>query len=64
MGWLTARKKRNRREEDEKDARLENAERELADLKMRSERAVRTLSARHRRNHWTESVENMIQGVR
>lgn len=49
--------------EREKIAKLERAEAELQELKVRGERAVRLLNERSRRNHWRESVEQMIQGA-
>ena len=42
--------------------RLEQAEAELAALRKRSEGALQFLTARHERNHWGESVYNMITG--
>lgn len=50
-------------EEEEKMARLEQAERELEHVKTRSDRATRILSDRGTRNHWRESIEQMIQGA-
>ncbi len=49
--------------EAEKMARLEKAEAELLVLQERKSRALRILSERDRRNHWRESIEEMIQGV-
>lgn len=49
--------------EHEHDVRLAQAEADLEDLTARAEKAVRTLDARHRRNHWRESIEQMIQGA-
>lgn len=46
-----------------KMARLESAEAEVADLVARSKRAVSYLDARGQRNHWRESIEQMIQGA-
>jgi hypothetical protein len=43
--------------------RLERAEQELRDLQERGDRAMQFLAARGRRNHWRESIEQMIQGV-
>lgn len=48
--------------EREKMARLEQAETDLLHLKARRDQAILTLDARHRRNHWKQSVEQMIQG--
>lgn len=47
----------------EKMARLETAERQVADLRARGEAASTFLRDRHSRNHWREAVEQMIQGV-
>lgn len=44
-------------------AALEEAERELASLNERSERAMKALNARDKSNHWRESIEKMIHGV-
>lgn len=48
--------------EREKMARLEEAERELASLTERGANAVGMLLARNDRNHWRESIEDMIHG--
>jgi len=45
------------------DERLRRAEAELLDLTVRGDRALRTLDDRHRRNHWREAIEQMIQGA-
>lgn len=50
-------------EEREKMARLEAAERERDALLARGARAVTTLTARNDRNHWRESVRDMILGA-
>lgn len=50
-------------EDREKMATLERAERDLDELKVRKDRAVAFLSTRDDRNHWQESVANMIRGV-
>lgn len=47
---------------DEKMARLENAERDLASLRRRHEQATGTLVRRVKRNHWVETIEQMVQG--
>jgi hypothetical protein len=44
-------------------AALDEAEKELASLNERSEKAMAALSAREDRNHWRESIEKMIHGV-
>lgn len=49
--------------EREKMARLEAAEQELASLTERGETAVNELASRGKRNHWRESIEQMIHGV-
>lgn len=43
-------------------ARLEQAESDLGVLKARASRAIGILDARDGRNHWRESIEQMIQG--
>lgn len=58
---LAARIKREA-EHREKMARLEQAERRLADLQQRKETALGILSARDIRNHWRESIQIMVQG--
>lgn len=49
--------------EQEKMVRIEKAETELFDLKIRAHRAATVLSDRAPRNHWREAIEGMIQGV-
>lgn len=53
---------RREAEEREKIARLEAAEKDLQALQVRGEKAVRFLTERHGRNHWRESIQQMIQG--
>lgn len=48
--------------EREKMATLDEAEKTLASLTERSEKAMATLDARDKRNHWQESVRQMIHG--
>lgn len=48
--------------EDEKMARLVKAETELDSLKDRASRATSSLMERRGRNHWRESIQEMIQG--
>lgn len=60
FGFL--RKSRVDADEREKMARLEAAEQELVGLKDRAARAISLLDERQRRNHWRESIEQMIQG--
>lgn len=43
-------------------ARLEEAEREVTELKQRCDAAAGILDARRKRNHWRETVEQMIRG--
>lgn len=50
-------------EEARQEANLVNAEKEVRDLTDRADAAIRTLEARSRRNHWRESIEQMIQGA-
>ena len=49
--------------EHEKMERLEKAEAELDTLKARATKAITFLDGRNRRNHWRESIEDMIQGI-
>lgn len=58
-------KRRNTKaaEMEAKDARLEQAEKDLGDLEHRAFRAITVLESRSSRNHWRESIERMIQGV-
>lgn len=56
-------RKRDEADEREKMARLEWAEGELSALQVRKDRALGILAARDSRNHWRESIEQMIQGV-
>jgi len=49
--------------EREKMAALDEAEQTLASLTERSEKAVHALTEREDRNHWRESIQNMINGV-
>lgn len=49
-------------EEDEKQHRLEEAEKELEYLKARAWAAEKRLTDRHERNHWAESIERLITG--
>lgn len=53
---------RQQRVEREKIAALEAAERQVQDLTERSEKAVAILTDRHKRNHYTEAVAQMIRG--
>ena len=43
-------------------SRLEAAEAEVADLRARAERAIKTLEDRRKRNHWRESIQEMLGG--
>lgn len=54
---------RQETDDREKMERLEEAERTLADLQARKEKAVTFLTERHERNHWREAIERMIQGA-
>lgn len=58
--WGT--KAREDADEREKMKRLEQAERDLFFLQIRASRAISLLESRQRRNHWRESIEEMIQG--
>lgn len=62
LGFGIGRKKRAVVEK-EKNARLDEAEAELADLKKRASVAIRVLDNRRQRNHWRDAITEMIQGV-
>lgn len=49
--------------ECESMARLEKAEKDLGELQQRAHAAVTVLNDRAKRNHWRESIEQMIQGA-
>lgn len=64
--FCTRRKIRKQREEiidAEHEARMEKAVRDVDELRTRADAALGTLDARDRRNHWRESIEQMIQGA-
>lgn len=63
MFGFTRRKRKADAVEDEKMTRLEQAERELGHLQARGYHATQRLSERSGRNHWRESVEQMIRGT-
>lgn len=74
MRWLKQQRQQARKNQCETDARVENtdrdkmarlerAESEVKDLRGRADRAIGKLDARHSRNHWRESITEMIQGV-
>lgn len=64
MMRLTRKSKRHAENvEREKMVRLEKAEREVFLLKIRAFRAIAMLDERRLRNHWRESIEQMIQGA-
>lgn len=44
-------------------AAIEDAEQLLASLTERSEKAMQFLDAREKRNHWRESIADMIHGA-
>lgn len=56
-------RERSRLPEQMHEAKLEDAERLLAQLQERSEAAHKTLSERDQRNHWQESIRDMILGA-
>lgn len=60
---LSSAKKRQDTLEREKMARLEQAEGELSSLRDRAGLAIRRLDERRARNHWRESIEQLIQGA-
>ena len=61
--FLASRTREREAEEDQKIARLNQAERDLADLQHRAHYVTKALDERRKRNHWRESIEQMIQGV-
>lgn len=63
MCKIFSRKSRADVVEHEKMARLENADRDLQQYQERASRAINALDSRHGRNHWRESIEQMIQGA-
>lgn len=57
-------KRRSREMEKAHDeARLMNAEGDVRELAARADRVDRSLGERDNRNHWRESIQQMIQGV-
>jgi hypothetical protein len=63
VNWWKERRNQHEAEEREHDARLDAATAELRELQERGDRAVQFLAARRQRNHWRESITNMIQGA-
>lgn len=63
LGFHMGRSRKRDAIEKEKIVRIEKAETELFDLKLRAARAIRVLDARKQRNHWREAIEQMIQGA-
>lgn len=59
MPW----RKSKRDSKAKKEAELCRAEAQLETLRRRSEKASRELRERRNRNHWRESIEQMIQGT-
>lgn len=57
--WLSS---RNMFAERLAEERLHRAENELRTLKARAHRAASALESRRQRNHWRESIEQMLQG--
>lgn len=66
-GWIKKITVSSRNERDtverERMARLEQAERDLAGLKERKDKAMGILIPRQSRNHWREAIEDMIMGA-
>ena len=61
--WQTPkRRKRDRDSEADKLVRLEKAEAEVRELISRGETATEFLEGRQRRNHWRDSIEQMLRG--
>lgn len=56
------RRKRKRDSEAAEVARLEQAESEVKELISRGETVTKFLEDRQRRNHWRDSIEQMIRG--
>lgn len=61
---LFSRKRKEDPAEREKMALLERVEAEAQDLRERADMAVYVMRHRDRRNHWQESIHEMIWGVR
>lgn len=63
--WWIAPTPRKREAEVEREqfARLEMAEQRVQTLRARADQAARILEERRRRNHWRETIEQMIQGA-
>lgn len=53
-----------RKDEDDVDARIAEAERKACDLDRRSEKVAADLTARLRRNHWGQTVAEIARGER
>lgn len=60
--WTPKRRKKERDSEAAKLARLEQAESEVRELISRGETVTKFLGDRQRRNHWQDSIEQMIRG--
>lgn len=56
-------RKRDRDAEVVKNAKIKEAEKDLALLRERGLGAIATLEARRRRNHWRESIEEILRGM-
>jgi hypothetical protein len=66
IGWLERLLTQRRQQtatEAAHEARLVKFETELEALRGRADTALDSLNARHDRNHWRESIEEMITGV-
>lgn len=62
--WCKIRLRRAHNDEEFfKLQRLEQAEAEMRALRERSDRSLKFLTERHNRNHWSESVHDMITGT-
>lgn len=62
FGFLRQREYKMNKDEEECDRRLVEAEKSLGHLQHRAHVAMQYLDGRHHRNHWRESVQEMIQG--
>lgn len=61
--WFTsAAKTEHDKHEQERKAAMEAVARDIDSLRERKDKAVTFLSARDKRNHWGESVADMILG--
>lgn len=63
FGWLHRRACKEQRDHTDRVARLDEADRKARELEARGERVAGELHARHRRNHWGETVVEIARGL-